>query len=77
LQVVAKIAAGLKHLPQPFVISNIVANQISRAHNSGQIPNWPIHLRPVSPMRGGNPRMVPIDCNEYAMVVGDLVMVLY
>jgi len=32
LQVVAKIATGLEHLPEPFVISNIVANQISRAH---------------------------------------------
>jgi hypothetical protein len=26
LQVVAKIAAGLEYLPQPFVIGNVVAN---------------------------------------------------
>ena len=44
LKVVAKIATGLKHLPQPFVVSDIVTNQVSCAHEGTglviQVKNW-------------------------------------
>ena len=44
LKVVAKIATGLKYLPQPFVVSDIVTNQVSCAHEGMglviQVKNW-------------------------------------